>query len=135
MAVQIMEPRLDYNSADQSPDPMDRLIIDSLAKIDGVALGISLGALFGLIVFAATNILIFKGGDIVGPNLALLGQYFVGYDVTFSGSLVGLAYGLLIGFVLGWLIAGLRNFVVFFYIYSLKVRRSMSEVNDYIDNP
>ncbi len=130
-----MKPRHEYNSADQSPDPMDRLIIDSLAKIDGVALGISLGVLFGLIVFAATNILIFKGGDIVGPNLALLGQYFVGYDVTFSGSLVGLGYGLLFGFVLGWLIAGLRNFVVSFYLCSLKVRRSMSAVSDYIDNP
>lgn len=135
MAVQIMESRLNYNSSDQPTDPMDQLIIDSLAKIDGVALGISLGALFGLIIFAATNILIFKGGDIVGPNLALLGQYFVGYDVTFSGSLVGLAYGLIFGFVIGWLIAGLRNSVVSFYIHFLKVRRSMSAVNDYIDNP
>lgn len=130
-----MEPRLNFNSSDQSPDPMDRLIIDSLAKIDGVALGISLGTLFGLIIFAATNILIFKGGDIVGPNLALLGQYFIGYDVTFPGSLVGLVYGLICGFVIGWLIAGLRNFAMSLYIHFLKVRRSISVVNDYIDNP
>lgn len=111
------------------------MIVDSLAKLDGVALGVSLGVLFGLIVFAATNIIIFKGGDVVGPNLALLGQYFVGYDVSFSGSLIGLIYGVIAGFILGWLIAALRNFVVSVYIHYLKVKGSMSAVNDYIDNP
>ncbi|HMM80902.1 MAG TPA: hypothetical protein PKC65_12860 [Pyrinomonadaceae bacterium] len=116
-------------------DSVDRMIVDSLAKLDGVALGISLALLFGLIVFAATNIIILKGGDVVGPNLALLGQFFIGYDVTFSGSIVGIVYGGIVGFILGWLIASLRNFVVSVYIHYLKVKGSMSAVNDYIDNP
>jgi len=111
------------------------MIVESLAKLDGVALGVSIGVLFGLIIFIATNILVFKGGDVVGPNLALLEQYFIGYEVTFAGSLVGLVYGGLLGFVCGWLIATLRNFVVSLYIHYLKVRGSMSAVNDYIDNP
>lgn len=119
----------------QTQRSIDQLIVESLAKIDGVALGISLGLLFGLIIFAATNILVLKGGDVVGPNLALLEQYFVGYDVTVSGSVIGLIYGFLSGFVVGWLIAGLRNFAVSAYIHFLKVKGSMSAVNDYIDNP
>ncbi|MBV6497737.1 MAG: hypothetical protein DCC44_10665 [Acidobacteria bacterium] len=126
---------MDLNSYDQPQDPVDRIIVESLAKLDGVALGISLGLIFGLIIFAATNILIFKGGEVVGPNLSLLEQYFIGYEVTFSGSIVGFVYGVLVGFIVGWLIATLRNFVVSLYIHFLKVRGSMSAVNDYIDNP
>lgn len=130
-----MKSRMDLNSYDQPQDPVDRIIVESLAKLDGVALGISLGLIFGLIIFAATNILIFKGGEVVGPNLSLLEQYFIGYEVTFSGSIVGFVYGVLVGFIVGWLIATLRNFVVSLYIHFLKVRGSMSAVNDYIDNP
>ena len=130
-----MHPVRKEETIETNSESMDRLIVNSLAKIDGLALGISLGTLFGLIIFAATNILIFKGGDVIGPNLALLGQYFVGYDITLSGSLIGLVYGLISGFVLGWLIAGLRNTVVSVYIHIQKVRGSMSAVNDYIDHP
>ena len=116
-------------------DSLDGLIIGSLAKLDRLALGISLGTLFGLLIFIATNVLILKGGDTIGPKLALLGQYFAGYDVTFYGSLVGLTYGLIVGFILGWLIAALRNFIVSVYVHLLKVRGNMSAVSDYIDNP
>ena len=111
------------------------MIVAALAKLDGIALGISLGLLLGLVIFLATNILLFKGGDQIGPNLALLGQYFIGYEVTFRGSLIGLIYGLFLGFILGWLIAFLRNIAVTVYIHILKVKGSMSAVNDYIDNP
>ncbi|MEZ5422185.1 MAG: hypothetical protein R2682_03700 [Pyrinomonadaceae bacterium] len=130
-----MKSRTDLNSYDQPQDPVDRIIVESLAKLDGVALGVALGLIFGLIIFAATNILIFKGGEVVGPNLSLLEQYFIGYEVTFSGSIVGFVYGVLVGFIVGWLIATLRNFVVSLYIHFLKVRGSMSAVNEYIDNP
>lgn len=113
----------------------DELIVKSLARLDSIALGISVGTLFALFLFLATNILIFKGGDAIGPNLALLGQYFIGYKVTFVGSLIGFLYGFVSGFILGWLIAFLRNSVVTIYLLSLKLKNSMSAVNDYIDNP
>jgi hypothetical protein len=116
-------------------DTAEKLIVQSLAKLDGLALGISLGTLFGLLIFFATNILIIKGGDVIGPNLILLNQYFIGYEITFTGSLIGLVYGFVSGFILGWLIAFLRNFVVAVYLHILRVKSSMSAVNDYIDNP
>ena len=111
------------------------LIIQSLAKLDALALGISVGTLFGLVNFLATIFLIIKGGETVGPNLALLSQYFIGYEVTPIGSLIGLFYGFISGFVLGWLIAVLRNFVVAIYLHILKLKGNVSAVNDYIDNP
>lgn len=116
-------------------DNLDKMIVESLAKLDGLAMGIALGTLFGLIVFLATNLLIFKGGDEIGPNLALLNQYFIGYHVTFGGSLIGLIYGFISGFILGFLIAFLRNAVVRIYLHIVKLKGSMSAVNDYIDNP
>lgn len=130
-----METSTNKTADDIRLDPAEKLIVQSLAKLDGIALGISLGTLFGLIIFFATNILIIKGGDIVGPNLVLLNQYFIGYEITYTGSLIGLLYGFVSGFILGWLIAFLRNFVVAVYMHILRLKGSMSAVNDYIDNP
>lgn len=113
----------------------EELIVQSLAKLDKIALGVSVGTLFGLVIFFATNILVFKGGDHIGPNLALLNQYFIGYEVTAVGSLIGLFYGFVSGFMLGWLSAFLRNAVVAFYLHLLKIKSSMTAVNDFIDNP
>ncbi len=118
-----------------SPIAADELIVRTLAKLDAIAMGISLGTLFGLVIFLATNILIFKGGNVIGPNLTLLNQYFIGYDVTFGGSLIGGIYGFISGFILGFLIAFLRNTIVRIYLHLLKLRGSMSAINDYIDNP
>lgn len=113
----------------------DKIIIQSLAKLDETALGISTGVLFGLCIFLATNILLFKGGDKIGANLALLSQYFVGYEVTFSGSLIGLAYGFFSGFILGWLIAFLRNTAFKIYLHIIKLKSRVLAVKDFIDNP
>ncbi len=116
-------------------DTIDHLIVQSLARVDGIALGVSLGTVFGVLICLATVVLVFKGGDVIGPNLALLSQYFIGYDVTYPGSLVGLLYGFVFGFVVGWLIAFLRNNVLSAYLHVLKLKRTLSSVSDYIDHP
>jgi ABC-type dipeptide/oligopeptide/nickel transport system permease subunit len=67
--------------------------------LNAKAFGLGLGLLFGFAIFIATNWLVLKGGDTVGPHLQLLSQYFIGYRVTFAGSLIGFAYG----FVTGWI--------------------------------
>lgn len=130
-----MKPATPKTNNEVNLDTTEKLIVQSLARLDGIALGISLGTLFGLAIFFATNILIIKGGEVVGPNLALLNQYFIGYEISFAGSLIGLLYGFVSGFILGWLIAFLRNLIVTLYLHILKVKSSMSAVNDYIDNP
>lgn len=113
----------------------DAIIISSLAKLDSLALGISLGTLCGLTIFIATVFLIYKGGEEIGPNLELLSQYFIGFEVTERGSVIGLIYGFFFGFFLGALIAFLRNSIVGIYLHILKVKGHVSAVNDFIDNP
>ena len=43
------------------------------------------------------------------PNIALLNNYFPGYDVSWPGAFLGLGYGALTGAVLGWIVAWVYN--------------------------
>ena len=71
--------------------------------------GLAWGLVAGLLLFLATNILVLKGGRVVGPHLSLLRQFFVGYEVTFVGSLIGFAYAFLSGFIAGYLVSIVYN--------------------------
>jgi hypothetical protein len=101
----------------------DVVLVRTFARLHSIALGIACGILMGSGILAATVILLLKGGNQVGRNLALLAQYFPGYSVTWTGSLVGAAYGLLAGFILGWLLASLRNLTLAAYLHCLKKNR------------
>lgn len=81
----------------------------ALLRLNGRAWGIAFGLLFGLTLFVATNILILKGGDIVGPHLALLGAFLPGFRVSFLGSIVGFIYMFVIGYGVGRLIGLVYN--------------------------
>jgi hypothetical protein len=118
-----------------NPAGDDEVIIKALAKLDGLALGVAVGLLLGLVVFLATVVLVLKGGEVVGPNLGLLSNYFIGYEVTLQGSLIGFIYGFVTGFVLGGLIAFLRNSVISVYLHLVKLRTSVDAVNDFLDHP
>jgi hypothetical protein len=83
-----------------------------LIRLNAMVQGIATGLVAGLVLFVATNWLVFKGGPVVGPNLALLGQFFIGYRVTFVGSLIGFAYACVTGFTAGFLVARLYNLFV-----------------------
>ncbi|MFQ5738776.1 MAG: hypothetical protein ACE5JX_07150 [Acidobacteriota bacterium] len=93
----------------QSDD--DRLLRQIL-RLNGTILGLVLGAVCALVLFAATNWLVLKGGAHVGPHLQLLSQFFAGYSVSFTGSLIGAGYAFVAGFAVGWVIAWLYNRLV-----------------------
>ncbi|HEX9690406.1 MAG TPA: hypothetical protein VGB47_15175 [Thermoanaerobaculia bacterium] len=81
-------------------------------RLEAVVQGVAWGLVAGLGIFLATNWLVLKGGRVVGPHLSLLGQFFIGYDVTFRGSLIGFAYAFGCGFVAGYLVSIVYNRVV-----------------------
>lgn len=84
----------------------------AVLRLNGTVLGLAFGMAAGLAIFVATNWLVLKGGDPVGPHLGLLSQFFFGYSVTFAGSFIGTAYGFAGGYFAGWLIARVYNGVV-----------------------
>jgi len=111
-----------------SPDVVESIegaLATVFLKLDRVAFGLSLGTLSGLALFLATLILVLKGGDVVGPRLALLSQYLPGYTVSAEGSFVGLFYGFIAGFSGGWSFAFLRNAAVFLYAAAVHRRAEL----------
>lgn len=105
----------------------------AFAKLDRLAFGFSIGATAGLLLFLATLFLVVKGGDVVGPNLQLLQQYFPWYTVTLPGSFLGLGYGFLAGFVAGWGFALLRNLSVFLYIALIQRRAERLLLRNFLE--
>jgi hypothetical protein len=89
---------------------LERVLLTRVLRLNAKIQGVMVGLLAGLALFVATNWLVLKGGAVVGPHLALLGQYFIGYRVTFVGSLIGFAYAFASGFVVGYGFATLYNF-------------------------
>lgn len=83
-----------------------------LIRLNATLQGVATGLVAGLALFVATNWLVLKGGPVIGPNLALLGQFFIGYRVSFVGSLIGFAYAFATGFSAGFLLARLYNLFV-----------------------
>ena len=96
----------------RSSNSEEQIISQAVLRLNSNVLGIVFGIISALIIFAATNWLVIKGGDVVGPHLGLLGQFFLGYSVTFLGSLVGAVYAFVIGYLSGWLIGWIYNAIV-----------------------
>jgi protoporphyrinogen oxidase len=109
---------------DVEPSDKDEVLTGILtaafAKLDPVALGAATGFVCGIGLFMATAILLFKGGEIIGPRLALLGHYLIGYKVTWTGALLGLIEAMLLGFGIGYGCAWLHNSLINGYIFFIR---------------
>ena len=94
-------------------DWSDEDLVGEIIRLNGTILALVLGLMTGLLVFIATNWLVIKGGDPIGPHLILLSQFFPGYSVSFLGSLAGMVWGAVLGAVAGWSIARVYNGLAF----------------------
>lgn len=100
---------------DIKPSEEERLF-SGVLWLNTKVLGLVIGLLFGLVIFIATNWLVIEGGHIgphgkyvVGPHLQLLSQFFIGYKVSFFGSIIGFVYGFAVGTLGGALIGWIYN--------------------------
>jgi len=91
------------------PEEIEPALSVRILRLEAVVQGVAWGLVAGLALFLATNVLVLKGGRVVGPHLSLLRQFFVGYEVTFVGSLIGFAYAFACGFVAGYLVSLVYN--------------------------
>jgi hypothetical protein len=94
----------------------ERREIDELRRevirIQSNVLALVCAVIGGFGLFAMTAWLLIKNGPNVGAHLRLIGHYFIGYSVTWKGSIVGLIYGAVIGGIAGWVIGKIYNIVV-----------------------
>ena len=91
----------------------EELIKHAVIRLNGNVLGFVIGAVFAIVIFVATNWLVLKGGDVVGPHMQLLDQFYWGYSVSFLGSFIGAAYAFVTGYLGGLFIGWVYNFVAF----------------------
>ena len=94
-------------------------LFTGILRLNAKIFGLILGVLMGLAIFIATNWLLIKGGHInaegeyvIGPHLQLLSQFFIGYTVSFSGSIIGFFYGFALGTICGAMIGWIYNKIV-----------------------
>ncbi len=99
--------------ADTMPSDENKLF-SGILRLNAKMLGLVIGILLGLAIFIMTNWLVIKGGDSVGPHLGLLSQFFIGYRVSFLGSIIGFAYGFAVGTLSGSLIGWIYNRIIDF---------------------
>jgi len=104
--------------ADKTAD--EEKLFEGVLVLNAKVLGLVLGLLLGLVIFVATNWLVIKGGHygpngeyILGPHLQLLSQFFLGYRVSFLGSIIGFAYGFAVGTLCGSAIGWIYNKIVY----------------------
>ncbi len=114
-------------------DVIEQILGRTFAKMDKLAFATALGSVSGLLVFLATIWLVIKGGEVIGPNLRLLSQYFAGYTVTLKGSFIALAYTFFWGFLFGWLFAYLRNLAFGLYVFWVREKTEILTLKDFFD--
>jgi hypothetical protein len=76
-------------------------------KLNPKAWSLSLGIVWGLVIFLLTNISLLRGG--AGEHLGRLSVVYIGYSFSFVGSLVGFVWGFVSMFIIGWVLASLYN--------------------------
>ena len=110
-----------------------KIMKGAFARMDKIAFATATGSVLGILMFLATLWLVIKGGNVVGPNLRLLGEYFKGYTVTVRGAFLAFGYSFLWGFLFGWLFAYIRNLILAYSIYHLKKKAEAITLRDFFD--
>ena len=84
----------------------------AVIRLHAGVLALVCALLGGVGLFVMTGLLLIQGGPQVGLHLRLLAHYFIGYSVTWKGSVVGFFYGALAGGIVGWSIGTIYNGIV-----------------------
>ncbi|MGK2962299.1 MAG: hypothetical protein ACSLFK_09170 [Gemmatimonadaceae bacterium] len=103
------------------------------APVDKRAFGVAIGLACALGVVALTAAeLLLKPIPTLHPEL--LSQFFAGYTVSWTGALVGGAWGFFVGFCAGWFTAFTRNLVLALSLFFLRSRVELDSSRDFLDH-
>lgn len=101
-------------------------------RVHKSALGVAFGLIVGGGLFAITAFHVALHVD--GLPLGLLAHYFQGYDVTWPGAFIGLAWGSMVGFIGGWLLGFIHNFTVGLWILLVVAREDLKQTGNFLDH-
>jgi hypothetical protein len=109
------------------------LLPHAFAPVHKRALGCAVGVVFGLGFFLVTAFHIVLN-PVPALPIALLAQFFYGYEVTWWGAVIGFVWGFFTGFVAGWFVAFVHNFVTAIIVFVFKTRGELTQTRDFLDH-
>lgn len=104
----------------------------AFAPLHKAAFGAAIGVACGLLVFGATALTLLR--HLTNVNLELLGVYFRGYSLSWTGAFIGGVWGGFVGFVFGWFTAFCRNFVLAVSLFVIRTRAELARNRDFLDH-
>jgi hypothetical protein len=114
-------------------DPPESRLLLAFAPAHKRALGIAVGTATGLTVLLLTflSLLVDPKGQ---GNLGLLGEFFFGYTVSWTGAFIGGAWAFFVGFVAGWFTAFARNVGIAIWLFTVRTRAELKATRDFLDH-
>jgi hypothetical protein len=97
------------------------------------ALGVAVGCVAGL-GFAAVTVFHLLLDPDPAPPIALLAQFFYGYEVSWRGALVGCGWGFFTGFVAGWFVGFVHNLVTAIRVFVFRTKGELAQTKDFLDH-
>jgi len=115
------------------PDALSARLAYATAPMHKTAFGVAVGTTAGALLFLLTafHVVVHPANAL---NIALLSEYFYGYEVTWRVAFVAFAWGLATGFVAGWFVAFVRNLVVTVTVFTLRTRAELEHTSDFLDH-
>lgn len=117
--------------AEEGGEVADPMLV--FAPLHKRALGTAIGAVVGLLIFGITVFHVVLQPE-PAIRLHLLGQYFWGYEVSWSGAFIGLFWGFVTGFVAGWFTAFVRNLVIATLLFVGRAREELRATRGFLDH-
>lgn len=121
------------STSSTSSGPLPSELLLAFAPLHKAAFGFAIGAACASLVFGATAIVLLRNAESV-IDLSLLAIYFRGYSVSWSGALIGGAWGFVAGFFFGWFAAFSRNLVMAISLFLIRTRAELSQTRDFLDH-
>lgn len=114
-------------------EEVPRDIVLAFAPLHKRALGTAVGTAAALLVAAVTayHMTVLDGAS---HGLHLLSWYFYGYEVSWSGALIGAGWAFFTGFVMGWFVAFCRNLVLAASLFLGRTREELRRTSGFLDH-
>ncbi len=120
-------------ASSDSPDSLPAPARLAFAPLHKRAFGMAIGLVTGGVIFLLTVMALYLP-DGRGRDLGLLAAFFSGYSVSWTGALIGFAWGSFVGFIAGWFLAFCRNLVLALSLAYIRARMELKATRDILDH-
>lgn len=113
--------------------PVISAMLFAFAPLHKSAFGVAAGVAGALLMILLTVAGLFMPGAGDFP-LELIGQYFQGYSVSWSGVVVGAVWGFAVAFIAGWFAAFCRNLALAISAFIIHTRAELESTREFLDH-